>query len=101
MLMTGLYSLSYFMFLVSFELGKASLVSVITQTYPVYTIVLALSLGGESLRPLQLGLVAVILLASVLISAVEEGFTVAAMGRNLRKALVPLRPTYLGGYRRR
>ncbi len=85
MLMTGLYSVSYLMFLIAFEFGKASLVSVITQTYPIYTIVLALSVGGERLLPFQLGLVISILLASILVSAVEEGLTSKAMIRNLRK----------------
>lgn len=85
MWLTAPYSAAYLMFLIAFELGRVSAVCVIVQTYPIYTVVLALSLGNEQMRPLKVGLVAVIVLASVLMSALDKGFSPQRVWKSMRE----------------
>lgn len=79
------YSAAYLMFLVAFELGRVSTVSVVVQTLPVITLGLALSLGNEEMRPMKLGCVAAIVTASVLISASGDGFSPTRVWRSVRE----------------
>lgn len=85
MWLTAPYSVAYLMFLYAFELGRVSAVSVIVQTYPIYTVFLALSLGNEQMRPLKVGLVVAIVLASVLMSALDNDFSPGRLWKSLRE----------------
>ncbi len=66
-LLTAPYSLSYLFFLMAFEYGKVSLVSVVTQTYPIFTLGLAITLGSESLAVTDIGLILLLVFSTMFI----------------------------------
>lgn len=72
-LLTAPYSFSYLLFLMSFDLGDVTLVSVVAHTYPIVTMLLAFSLGGEPLLPMQLSLILIIIICSMLIGLAKNG----------------------------
>ena len=78
MLLTAPYSLAYLLYLRSFELGEVGQVSVVVQSYPVITMLLASAFGTEAVGLFQLGLMLIVVFAAMAIALAGEGFGASA-----------------------